>query len=362
MDTKGKYEIFEKSYERKLISSGNHYPSINLSRENLDLLCVLLHKKRSIREIQEILSIEEEKLKRNVNVLLAEGLIKKEKDIYLPTFMVITKREGTWLKELSKDIGNEIKRLIQGRVGQIIEETIRIKAFEGFSFDELSLFILSDVILDFIQIDRVEKEFLQAERPLRNGKNYYYSIMEKEDPSLEAFGIYGNHCEGFGDTAFCIYGNQRYSNLNFITLTEEQTVDLFGERFLGMTDPKRNLLQQILRLAYEKHPLDPIIVPGLERLQIVKNGILKIPILDDGDFHGLEKIADVIKDGLIEILTSYKANLLSEYVNSPYVPETTFEEFFIWYYHFLYSYVTDQLIAEGFIKMPEAGISQYILV
>ncbi|MFT4413317.1 hypothetical protein ACLM5H_05610 [Fredinandcohnia humi] len=357
-----KNNIFKVSYESKLISRGNNFPTINMQKGSLDLICVLLHKKTRLNDIQEVLSMSEETLDTSLEILLNEGLIKKEKGAYLPTFMILSEEEGAWLKKISLNIGDEIFKIILYSMERIIDETVNIKAFNSFTFDELSLFILSDVILDFIQIDNVENLFIKANRPSRNNKNYYFSIMEKAKNSpKEAFGIYGNHFENIGDLSFGMYGNERYSIPNFITLTDLQGREFFGDKYIGIKNFKSALLEKIISFNKGKIMLDKNIQFGLEKLNIMHNGVLKIPILDQVDYHALYNIADVIKDGLIDILESNRSYLLNEYCNNHYKEETSFEEFFIWYYHILYSHVTEELIENQIVKKPKEGIFNYIL-
>ena len=48
-----------------------------------------------------------------------------------------------------------------------------------------------------------------------------------------------------------------------------------------------------------------------------------------------------------------------EYMNSRYAEEITFEEYLIWWYHFLYSEVTNQPERKGIISIPRTGITTY---
>jgi len=351
------------SYEHKLISSGNNFSNLDMSKESLDLICILLHKRKELRDIQGILGISETQLATRLEKLMHEGLLKKEKERYLPKFMVLLREDEEWFRKLSTSIGNEIFRLIIRSRDQIIRETLNIKVFKNYSFNELSLFILSDVIMAFIQIDNVEKLFLKTHRPCRNNKNYYYAIMENmKNSTTEAFGIYGNHCEQIGDFYFCIYGNERYSNRNLVTLTEKQGIKLFGHQYVDMKDFKNYVLEEIIRSYKLGVPLKEYIQSGLKELDIISSdGTIKVPLLDTADYQSLFVIADVIKNDLIEILNTNKCYLVNEFNNSRYKEETSFEEFFVWYYHILYSHVTELLIESNVIDKPTGGVFQYIL-
>ncbi|MBP3041296.1 hypothetical protein J9303_17670 [Bacillaceae bacterium Marseille-Q3522] len=363
MDSNLINNIRNKCYERKLISSGNNYPAINMAKGYLDLICVLLHERNRLDEIQDALSISKVQLNNNLKKLLTEGLLKKEEERFLPTFMVISEKEGEWLTQLCVDIGRDMIKLILNNKERMIEETYKITAFKKLPFEELSLFILSGTVLDFIQITNVEKCFLKAERPARNNKNYYFSIMEKkQNSSEEAFGIYGNHCENIGEMTFCMYGNERYSAPNLITLSDRQGKAIFGEQFIETKDFKKVLLDKMIRFQMEKLPLDENIRFGLERLNMIHHDTLEAPILKAVEYEALNNIADVMKDDLIELFESNRRKLFHAYANTLYKEETTFEEFFIWYYHFLYSYVTEELMKIGIVKKPKGRIFNYLII
>ncbi len=75
-----------------------------------------------------------------------------------------------------------------------------------------------------------------------------------------------------------------------------------------------------------------------------KNGKLMIPVLNNEEYQALHRIANLITADMINLFEGYRSMLVQAYHASLFDTETSFEEYFIWYYHFLYSYVTDQLI------------------
>ena len=169
-------------------------------------------------------------------------------------------------------------------------------------FEKWSFLILSNVLLDSWQIDNVEKYYLNKEkRPNRHGKNYYYSIMENTDKNRETFGIYGNQYEEINGKAISIYGNNRLN----ISLKES------------------------------------------------KNEISK---LDNEIFI---KIANDFKPKLIDILNSEDDYIRKIYKETGYQKEITFEEFFIWWYHFMYTQTTEIMNDNNMLIIPESGNFEY---
>jgi hypothetical protein len=87
---------------------------------------------------------------------------------------------------------------------------------------------LSNVLLDNWQIENVETEFLKAERPLRDGRRYYYAIFEKPaSQRSEAFGIYGNGGGTMGKVRLGVYGKQRYDGRTLLFPSKEEFARMF---------------------------------------------------------------------------------------------------------------------------------------
>jgi carbonic anhydrase len=85
------------------------------------------------------------------------------------------------------------------------------------------------------------------------------------------------------------------------------------------------------------------------------------PILGSKDYDLLQKIADSFEPTLIKILNQNKNQIQSNYNKSIYSKEISFEEYFIWVYHFIYTEATDELIRRKEIKLPKEDVAFYIL-
>ncbi|WP_443659136.1 hypothetical protein [Clostridium algidicarnis] len=75
----------------------------------------------------------------------------------------------------------------------------------------------------------------------------------------------------------------------------------------------------------------------------------------------LNDIANIIKDDYINIFEENHKSIHYSYNNSVYLNEISFEEYFIWWYHLLYSRVTDLLIEAHIIDIPNTGNFSYIV-
>ncbi|MFD3157284.1 hypothetical protein ACFIJ5_10550 [Haloimpatiens sp. FM7330] len=270
-------------------------------------------------------------------------------------------------KELCKELNEivyKVAKLIQDKFDKIKEETYKFQCLKQFNFNELSIFILSDVLLDSIQIDNVERIFLKTERTKRNGMNYYYSLQEKYNHiQKEALGIYGNMFRYYGDIAFGLYGNNR-NGINFHTINKAHLEMHLGSlEFESVSDIKQYLLEELIKCYYEKnYKLDKNIVNVFNSLSIMKGNRIDVPILSKNEFYRLNNIADIIKNGYINILEKSRKSIYYNYNNSTYSQEISFEEYFIWWYHLLYSKVTDLLIERSIIKKPITDNFSYVVI
>jgi hypothetical protein len=276
--------------------------------------------------------------------------------------MVVTLEDGKRLAKTGRDLEKQVTRLIVTKLPEIRKRYDEIEGLRGVPFQRASLLILSNVLLDNWQIRNVEKRFLGAERPLRNGMHYYYSIQEKVkgDPT-EAFGIYGNMNSGYGSASVSLYGNQR-QGLNFITIEKPQLKEWFGmDDSEDIWKFKQKLVEEVLRLSIntndavsEQHE------KGFEKLGFIENGKLSVPIFHKGDEKRLSEIGGLITDELIRLLEKRRRELEKGYRKSAYSQEVSFEEYGIWWYHFFYTDITENLIAKGYITRPATGVFTYL--
>lgn len=356
-------EILQFEYESKMISKGNNFPKLNINEYNLKDICILLHNKIKISEISRYFGWSQKELSDRLELLLKEELIINKQNEYIPYLMVISLEEGKKLNEQLDKIAYNVVKLIEDKFDEIKKETYKFECFKQFKFNEISLFILSNVLLDSIQIDNVEKLFLKSERTSRNGMNYYYSLQEKyKHLEKESLGIYGNMFRYYGDIAFGLYGNER-NGINFHTIDNICLETYFGSfNFKSVNHLKGYLLKELLKFFNEKdYELTENLISGFNRLGIMKGNKINIPVLNKDDFYKLNDIANIIKDDYIDVLEKNYKSIHYSYNNSVYSNEISFEEYFIWWYHLLYSRVTDLLIGGHIIDIPNTGNFSYIV-
>lgn len=309
-------------WEFKMISQGKNKPDFNPSKDSLNYIPILLHKGYELKEIQKYYDWTQEELKTRVDLLLKANFIKNHSDNEMTaSLMVISEDEGKEISAYLKPITNDITKAIERNLDSIKFKTKKIECLSGFDFKDISLLILSNVLLDNGQINNVEKEYLGKERPNRNDKNYYASYQEKsKNSSYEALGIYGNQVEMKKGFALCRYGNQRYLP-DVIELNKK-----IEERYSNISERER----------------------------------FEYPIITSKCNEGVRKLAAFFKPKLLSILNHHTSMIKEIYRNSTYKKEISYEEYFIWAYHILYTDITNELISKGHIVIPKEKIVFYI--
>jgi len=303
-------DISESSFKIKQISKGNNNPNIDISKDSLDLLLIALHYGIPIKEIQKYFNWNNSTTKSNIDALIKNGLLKETNNVFIPSVGIFPLKKGAILINKSQDIANEIADSIKAIMPKIRDINSKMNVSNNSSFNDLSFFYVSDILLDMGQIGNVEKDFLKKERPLRNGKHYYLAILEKDTTKkTEPFGIYGNQGLKNTDSIYIgVYGNTR-------------TISNVGWQDYG----NKNVYY------FNKKDFD-----------IFYNQMPKLFQLK-----------------LISILDKHRPYFKLIYTELGYDKEITFSEFFIWWYHLIYSETTNILIKQKIIKKPTNGLIYY---
>ncbi|MEM8893323.1 MAG: hypothetical protein AAGC88_02025 [Bacteroidota bacterium] len=308
------------NWEFKMISQGDNSPTFRPSKDSIQFIPILLRKGYPIEQIQEHLGWSQEELDEKCEELSKNGFIKKVEGKYLPTVMVISDKDANQIRQKIDPLAREIALAIEQKIDTIKIMTSNTSCLSSFDFEDLSLLILSNILLDNGQIRNVENEYLKSERPLRNGKRYYAAYGEKPNDRTEAWHVYGNQVEMNDGFAMCRYGNERY------------------------TDEVIAINDSIIAKYKRSGALD-----------------LAYPIFNNQCYVEVLELANYFKPHLIRILSEHTPSLEALYAEMKYTEEVTYEEFFIWIYHILYSHTTDILLESRLLSLPEEKVSFYIV-
>ena len=354
----------ETIFESKMISAGNNYPSLNIRANRLTEICVALHLRKALASIERDLGISSAELRDRVDSLMTAGLVKSSPSgQFLPTFMVITLEDAHWMAppdEMVETTG----RLIADRLSDIRARAESIPAIRRVGFSHSAFLILSNVLLDNWQIRNVETKFLKAERPLRNGRRYYFAIFEKQfNQQNEAFGIFGNAGLVLGNVQLGVYGNRRYGGGTLLSVSREEFARLFELPPQADANAERAaLLEGMVAFARTgEECLNARQKAGLTELGLFENGELRVAVFTGAEAMKLGDVAALITSDLLGLLERYRSELQNTHERSPFSKETTFNEFFMWWYHFFYSATTHWLARQGLLEIPRSGNATYLI-
>ena len=307
-------KLSEVHYDCKAISSYSNTPSLHLKKNNVNMFLVEIFQNKDLKKFQNDHNWSNQFLNQTVIRLKENGILANTKKLK-PTILIATEKEGTALFKYSRPIAKEIAKEIKNEIPYIKEMLSKNNSIMKNDFNKWSLFLLSNVLMDNWQINYVESSFLKESRPNRAGKYYYYAILENTEYPKEAFGIYGNYDKKIGKNQyFSMYGNNRNVAISNIK--------------------NQNYLNELLNRT-----------PSLSKKE---NTVLK-------------RIAENFGPKLVEILENNSNYIHDIYKKTGYSKQVSFGEFFIWWYHFIYTETTNMLVANGIIKVPEDGNFYYLI-
>ncbi|MCT3898991.1 hypothetical protein HZQ13_12885 [Elizabethkingia anophelis] len=298
--------VFNMKIEDHMISKGDNFPDFNAHKDNMNRLLVALHKGFSVKNFQDYTKYSDKQISDIISLLESKNWLHKVNNKYKPTIFIADSEDGKLLYQCAKPISEDITKSIVKNLPKIKMKFSKTSIAKNDDFRKWSFVILSNVLLDSWQIDDVEKYFLKKEeRPLRNDKNYYYNISGSTISGEEAFKIFGNQYEKIGENKYLsVYGNKRH-NLN------------------------------------------------------IKNSENIVSKEDNKIFNEIAK--DYLPD-LIKVLEKHRKYSEKIYSKLGYDKEISFEEFFIWWYHFIYTQATFKMNEKAILTIPENGNFDYILM
>lgn len=355
-------------FEGAQISAGANRPGLPM-RDGYDTLLAHLFLRIPAEQSARLLGLTAAQRDERIAALVQERLARRLANGEVrPTALVASDREVSRYLRVHPGVVRATADAVEAALPEVRRRYDELPGFAHLPFEDASLLILSNVLLDNWQIDRVEAEFLRAERPLRGGGRYYYSVLEvRPNTSVERYGIYGNHSESVGPATISLYGNQRYAGpTNLVTLSRNDFVQLFGfPEGTEVSEAQAVLAGDLLRRWRDPTAATPEAREnGLRALRLIDGaGRVAIPILAAEDERGLNEMAAAFAPTLLSILEGHRAELMRQYRASPYAADgVSFLEYTIWWYHFYYTAATDLLAERGHIRMPPASTMTYLFM
>jgi hypothetical protein len=307
--------IFNTKYEHSIISKGDNLPNFDRRKDSIALFLVALHENIEPVAFQEKAKWTDEELDERIQFLKERGWLTDDERGIRPTVFIVSDQEGQALYRHGQALSEKLANAIELEIPSIEEKFHSLGLPDQYDFENMSFLVLSNVLLDNWQIMEMEAAYLKKEnRPERHGKFYYASIKENVNNAYEPFGIYGNQYGKINDSTFLsIYGNNRI---------------VVNQRLRNDPVFKDSVLNVALELT---------------------------PVL----YKYFEEIAADFKPDLLNILNENSGYSHQVYELTGYADEISFEEFFIWWYHFIYTRATDILAERGSLIIPDEGNFYY---
>lgn len=307
--------IFSTKYEHSIISKGDNLPNFDRRKDSIALFLVALHENIDPGVFQKKVNWSDEVLEERIQFLLERGWLIKDDRGIKPTIFIVSDHQGQDLFRYGLPLSEKIADVIEKEIPSILEKFHSYGLADQYDFENMSFLVLSNVLLDNWQIMQMEAAYLKKEnRPERHGKFYYASISENVNNSYEPFGIYGNQYGKIDDSTYLsIYGNNRI-----------------------------------------------VVNQRLQNDQAFKDSILNVALeLTPALYNFFDEIASDFKPLLLQILDEQTAYSREVFELSGYADEIAFEEFFIWWYHYIYTQTTDILAERGRLIIPVGGNFYY---
>ena len=307
--------IFTTQYRHPMISKGDNLPDFDRRKDSINLFLVALHEKIKPEVFQKKAGWTDELMKEKIRLLTEKGWLANDDKGLRSTVFIASDEQGKELYKYGIPLAAKIAQSIEEEIPSIKEKFRETGFSKKYDFDSMAFLILSDVLLDNWQIMEMEAEYLKKEnRPQRHGKFYYAAIMEHADPDYEPFGIYGNQYGRINDSTWMsIYGKNRI-------------------------------------IVNEKLKNNPAF-----RDSLYNAALMVTPEL----YNFFNEIAKDYRPDLLKVLNEQSGYSHEVYEKSGYSDEIAFEEFFIWWYHFIYTSATDILAKKNLLVIPADGNFYY---
>lgn len=339
-------------WEHHMISAGANRPDFNIETQINTQTLVALHQGRPLPEAGEEAAAN----------LAARGFVNIEARGPRAAVLVVGLDDGARWFQVSQRATSAATQIIRRHASEIRNAINGIEGLSRLPWQNVSFFVLSDVLLDSWQINAVEQRWLGVERPQRSGGRYYYSVMARPANSeIEAFSIHGNQFFNYGDVAVGLYGNRRLSGARLPTLDASQLQALFG---IETNEPQtvHAELARSLAVAARGSALPSSLLAGFQTLGLASGaGQVIVPVLHESEYFALNNVAGLIAPDLVALLEEERSSLRGVYASSRYVEEVSFEEYLIWWYHFFYTAVTNRLARGGDLDLPPNGTMTYVV-
>lgn len=326
----------------EVASSSADSPSVDLEDPLNAHVCVEFGRGLAVSEVAERLHVSPSALQIRVDAMARAGLLRPDKPgSYMPTFPTIRRADVAWFQQIDRPLVDRVVRLVKGRKEELQTRFLDMLHLDPAQGRSLSLLLFGDVLFDRWQVRNVRKSFLPGYPPPRDGKLFYLVASEDATGRRASLGFY-SHTE------------ERHDGILVVTFGNGRSLDPFPAQ-----DPERatHLLDSYLAFGRGTSPAPP----ELEHLGFVQSGKSAVSVVPRSAYTRLPDITNDFTDELLRALNDDRPKIHAAYEASRYGREVAFQEFALWWYHFFYADVIDQLTKDGIITVPAVGHATLIV-
>ncbi|MEW6653139.1 MAG: hypothetical protein AB1394_06675 [Bacteroidota bacterium] len=354
--------LLEGRYTISTISFDEAKPDINLEKDNLKDILILLHHRITPGEIKIHFGMSDSVWNVRINYLFGEGLIKKFEDSsFIPTVFVLDEKNGTALKKLTDSLGVEMSGIAIDRLNKIKEAYQKIPSLKNIPFENLSMLVLGGFAHDFEMLRSYQEYFIKALVPRRGYSNYYMCLLQNtHDESNTKF--YKIEYYQYPSFKLVSFSSTLYER-NIATYSTSELIHDFGKP-VSESDSVYQvfLLNKILLMnSNTAYKLSSRILDSFVKTGVVVNEKPTIPFITRADMKKIKTICDSAAQDIISYFESRQTLFVKWYLNSPYREETSYKEWMIWVYKMITAKTIDVLAEKSYIKTFGGNTAAFIL-
>ncbi|KAF0151127.1 MAG: Uncharacterized protein FD143_2232 [Ignavibacteria bacterium] len=355
-------QLLEGNFSMHTITFEEDKPNINLEKDNLKDILVLLHHRKTPLEIKKHFKMNDSIWNERTNFLFGEGLIKKFNDSsFIPTIFVLDEENGIALRKFTDSLGIEMSGIAIDRLSKIKEAYQKISSLKNIPFENLSMLVLGGVVHDFEQLRIYQEQFIKAFVPQRGNTNYYMCLLQnrrKESNPKFYETLYYNY-----PAFYLVSFASTYYERNIATYsTSELTRDF--EKPVTESDSVYQfyLLKEIIKLNINPdYKPGENIYNGFVKTGMVVNEKSTIHFLTKEDFEKVKTFYSSASQDIINYFENRQTLFVKWYLNSPYREETSYKEWTMWVYKMITAKAVDVLAEKSYIKTFGGNTAAFIV-
>lgn len=355
-------ELLEGNYRLHSVSFEDSKPEINLDKDNLKEILILLHHRINPGEIKKHFQLSDSSWNERINYLFGESLIKKFADSsFIPTVFVLDEENGRTLKKHTDSLGAEMSGIAIDRMAKIKEAYSKIPTLKNIPFEYVSMLILGAVIHDGDQLRNYQEQFVKSFVPHR-GSSYYYLSLIQNDGAEGSPKVFETRYYDYPKFKLGSFASSAYER-NIATYATSELVRDFGKPAIESDSVYQIALLDELAKATKNPNYMPVskIADGFKRSGIVVNGKSTVPVFTGEDLRKLGELSNVVKQDILSYFENRQTLFVKWYLNSQYREEVSYKEWMIWVYKMITAKTIDVLMEKSYIKIYGGNTASFIL-